>query len=222
MKISITNIDDFKPFLGKDDVADAAYDYVKKFGKIYGKSAKVTEAIDESLKVLSEVATENAPEKKTEDKPKKDNKGKSDKPKKKRKTGKKDTQNKKNKEKKPSKPKVGEVAPRQATLRRFASMCGKERTIASIRKFVKEIQANFSAKLKRKTPHIELIREIQTKLLKYANSGERKVSLPQWDDFKKQCQAAAREWTVSKTVGKPELKETSLSGLKKKRKKMCK
>lgn len=119
---------------------------------------------------------------------------------------------------KQGKPKVGEAAPWQSTLRKFASMCGKERTVTSIRKFVREIQANFSAKLKGKTPHIELIREIQEKLLPKANSSERKVTLPQWDDLKKQCQAAAREWTVSKTVKKPEIKSTSLSGVKKKRK----
>ena len=118
---------------------------------------------------------------------------------------------------KPSKPKVGEAAPWQSTLRRFATMCGKERTVTSVRKFVKEIQANFSAKLKGKTPHIELIREIQEKLLPYANKiDERKVQLPNWADFKTKCQAAAKEWTVSKSEPKPELKTTALSGLKKK------
>ncbi|MBQ3658369.1 MAG: hypothetical protein II956_16255, partial [Bacteroidales bacterium] len=118
---------------------------------------------------------------------------------------------------KESKPKIGEAEPWQVTLRYFAAYCcGKEKTVTSIRKFVKQIQAQFSAKLRRKTPHIELIREIQEKLIPKANSTETKVQLPEWADLKKRCQEAAREKTISKTVAKPQLKETALSGLKKK------
>lgn len=121
------------------------------------------------------------------------------------------------KSKKESKPKIGEAEPWQVTLRYFAAYCcGKEKTVTSIRKFVKQIQAQFSAKLRHKTPHIELIREIQEKLIPKANSTETKVQLPEWADLKKRCQEAAKEKTISKTVAKPQLKETALSGLKKK------
>ena len=254
MKITITNIDDFTPFLGKSKGADAGFEYIKKFGKLYSKSDTIKETIDKSLLLINKIVSENEPQKKTrkgkyttakgkykitsrrkkgEPKAKKEEEKPAKKPKTTRSKPKNSTSSPKNgtkaekktdktaktsKSKKEGKPKVGEAAPWQQCLRRFASMCGKERTVTSIRKFVREIQANFSAKLKGKTPHIELIREIQEKLLPKANSSERKVTLPQWDDLKKQCQAAAREWTVSKTVKKPEITSTSLSGLKKKRK----
>ncbi len=121
------------------------------------------------------------------------------------------------KEKKPSKPKVGEEAQWQNALRTFARMCGKDKTVNSVRKFVLQIQSNFAKKLGKKTPNIELIREIQTKLLPYANKiDQNRVQLPEWADFKAKCQAAAKEWTVSKTVKKPDMSEKSLSGLKKK------
>ncbi|MBQ3689436.1 MAG: hypothetical protein II937_06155, partial [Bacteroidales bacterium] len=46
---------------------------------------------------------------------------------------------------KESKPKIGEAEPWQVTLRYFAAYCcGKEKTVTSIRKFVKQIQAQFS------------------------------------------------------------------------------
>lgn len=120
---------------------------------------------------------------------------------------------------KPTKEKIGEAEPWQVTLRYFATYCcGKDKTVASIRKFVKQIQATFSAKLGNKTPHIELIREIQEKLLPKANSSEKKVSLPEWTDLKKRCQEAAKDKIISKKVKRPTIVKTALSGLKKKRK----
>ena len=120
---------------------------------------------------------------------------------------------------KKGKPKVGEPEPWQVTLRYFATyICGKEKTVTSIRKFVKQIQATFAAKLGNKTPHIDLIREIQEKLLPRANSTDKKITVPEWADLKKRCQEAARDKVVSKTVAKPEIKSAALSGLKKKRK----
>ena len=245
MKITITNIDDFKPYLGKSNGADAGYEYIKKFGKLYSKSDTIKKTIDQSLLLINKIVSENEPKKKPlkhkftkgkggkrkvvsrrkkgEKKPEK----KADEPKKKpkktsgttkKKTGTtKEKGTTKNKSKKESKPKIGEAEPWQVTLRYFAAYCcGKEKTVTSIRKFVKQIQAQFSAKLKRKTPHIELIREIQEKLIPKANSTETKVQLPEWTDLKKRCQEAAREKTISKTVAKPQLKETALSGIKKK------
>lgn len=234
MKITITNIDDFKPYLGKSNGADAGYEYIKKFGKLYSKSDTIKKTIDQSLLLINKIVSENEPKKKPlKHKFTKGKGGKrkvtgrrkkgEKKPKKtsgttKKKTG---TTKKKgtteNNPQKESKPKIGEAEPWQVTLRYFAAYCcGKEKTVTSIRKFVKQIQAQFSAKLRRKTPHIELIREIQEKLIPKANSTETKVQLPEWADLKKRCQEAAREKTISKTVAKPQLKETALSGLKKK------
>lgn len=231
MKITIDNIDEFKPYLGISDGADAGYNFIVKNGDLYSKSDKIKKTIDKSLQLINKIVSENAPQKKTLKhkftkgkgkrkvvgrRKKGEKKSEPKKPKKKAKTSG-TTKKTTTKTGKKTKPKVGEAAPWQATLRRFATMCGKERTVTSVRKFVKEIQANFSAKLRKKTPHIELIREIQEKLLPYANkTNVVKVQIPAWADLKTQCQAAAREWTVSKTIKKPEIKETSLSGLKKK------
>ena len=234
MKITITNIDDFKPYLGKSNGADAGYEYIKKFGKLYSKSDTIKKTIDQSLLLINKIVSENEPKKKPlKHKFTKGKGGKrkvtgrrkkgEKKPKKTSGTTKKKTGTTKEKgttetkSKKESKPKIGEAEPWQVTLRYFAAYCcGKEKTVTSIRKFVKQIQAQFSAKLRRKTPHIELIREIQEKLIPKANSTETKVQLPEWADLKKRCQEAAREKTISKTVAKPQLKETALSGLKKK------
>jgi len=244
MKITITNIDDFKPYLGKSNGADAGYEYIKKFGKLYSKSDTIKKTIDQSLLLINKIVSENEPKKKPlkhkftkgkggkrkvvsrRKKGEKKTEKKADEPKKKPKKASGTTKKKtgttkekgttKTKSKKESKPKIGEAEPWQVALRRFATMCGKERTVTSIRKFVKEIQAQFSAKLRHKTPHIELIREIQEKLIPKANSTETKVQLPEWADLKKRCQEAAKEKTISKTVAKPQLKETALSGIKKK------
>lgn len=236
MKITIDNIEEFKPYLGKSKAADAGFDFIVENGDLYDDDDTIKETIDKSLQLINKIVSENEPKKKplkhkfTKGKGKRkvvgrrkkgEKKSEPKRPKKKAKssTTKKTTTEteKQTKTKKQSKPKVGEAAPWQATLRRFATMCGKERTVTSVRKFVKEIQANFSAKLRKKTPHIELIREIQEKLLPYANKiNVAKVQIPAWADLKTQCQAAAKEWTISKTIEKPEIKETSLSGLKKK------
>lgn len=237
MKITIDNIEEFKPYLGKSKAADAGFDFIVENGDLYDDDDTIKETIDKSLQLINKIVSENAPKKKplkhkftkgngkrkvVGRRKKGEKKSEPKKPKKKAKTSsttKKTTTKteKQTKTKKQPKKKVGEAAPWQATLRRFAGWCGKERTVTAIRKFVKEIQANFSAKLRKKTPHIEIIREIQEKLLPYANkTNVVKVQIPAWADFKAQCQAAAKEWTVSKTVEKPEIKETALSGLKKK------
>ena len=120
---------------------------------------------------------------------------------------------------KEGKPKVGEPEPWQVTLRYFATYCcGKEKTVTSIRKFVKQIQYQFTADLKNKTPHIELIREIQKKLCPYTDPKNKNVQLPEWADLKEKCRKAALDKIVSSKVEKPKIKEIALSGLKKKRK----
>ena len=259
MKITITNIDDFTPFLGKSKGADAGFEYIKKFGKLYSKSDTIKETIDKSLLLINKIVSENEPQKKPrkgkyttakgkykitsrrkkgEPKEKKEAKKEEGKPAKKpkttRSTPKNSTSSPKNgtkaekktdktaktsKSKKEGKPKVGEAEPWQITLRYFATYCcGKEKTVTSIRKFIKQIQTTFSAKLGNKTPHIDLIRDIQKKLLPMANSSEVKVSLPEWSDLKKRCQEAAKDKIISKTVKRPKLTSASLSGLKKKKK----
>lgn len=132
---------------------------------------------------------------------------------------KKDETAKTSKSKKEGKPKVGEPEPWQVTLRYFATYCcGKEKTVTSIRKFVKQIQYQFTADLKNKTPHIELIREIQKKLCPYTDPKKKNVQLPEWADLKERCRKAALDKIVSSKVEKPKIKEIALSGLKKKRK----
>ena len=236
MKITIENIKDFKPYMGISEGADAGYNFILKNADLYGKSEKIKNTIDKSLLLINKIVSENEPKEEKKEaksekpsekptkKPKSDDSGKKEKPKKKVKKDTKDKPTKTpktpkaKKEKKETKERVAEAEPWQYTLRRFAAMCGKERTVTGIRKFVREIQANFSAKLGKKTPHIDLIRQIQEKLLPKANSKEKKIELPQWDDLKKQCQQAAREKIVSRTIAKPEIKSAALSGLKKKRK----
>ncbi|MBQ9215102.1 MAG: hypothetical protein IJ150_14360 [Bacteroidales bacterium] len=236
MKITIDNIEEFKPYLGKSKAADAGFDFIVENGDLYNDDDTIKATIDKSLQLINKIVSENAPQKKTlkhkytkgkggkrkvTGRRKKGEKKTEEKPKRKRKTT-----DKKNKEKKPSKPKVGEEAQWQNALRTFARMCGKEKTVNTVRKFVLTIQSNFAKKLGKKTPHIELIREIQTKLLPYANKTEQtKVQLPEWSDFKAKCQTTAKEWTVSKTIKKADMTEKTLSGLKKKckrKKKMCK
>ena len=232
MKITIENIKDFKPYMGISEGADAGYNFILKNADLYGKSEKIKNTIDKSLLLINKIVSENKPKEEKKEatspepkkKPKSEDSGKKEKPKNKVKKDTKDKPTKEaktpkeKKEKKEAKPRVAEAEPWQYTLRRFAAMCGKERTVTGIRKFVREIQANFSAKLGKKTPHIDLIRQIQEKLLPKANSKEKKIELPQWDDLKKQCQQAAREKIVSRTIAKPEIKSAALSGLKKKRK----
>ncbi|MBQ3658062.1 MAG: hypothetical protein II956_14670, partial [Bacteroidales bacterium] len=162
MKITITNIDDFKPYLGKSNGADAGYEYIKKFGKLYSKSDTIKKTIDQSLLLINKIVSENEPKKKPlKHKFTKGKGGKrkvtgrrkkgEKKPKKTSGTTKKKTGTTKEKgttetkSKKESKPKIGEAEPWQVTLRYFAAYCcGKEKTVTSIRKFVKQIQAQFS------------------------------------------------------------------------------
>lgn len=106
------------------------------------------------------------------------------------------------------------------TLRSFKNAAGKERTVTGIRKMVMDIQDRFDAKRGLKTPHITLIREIQDKLLPYANRHtDRKVQLPQWTDLVEQCKKAIATVSVSSKVSKEDIKTATLAGTHKSRKK---
>ena len=104
------------------------------------------------------------------------------------------------------------------TLRSFKNAAGKERTVTGIRKMVMDIQDRFDAKRGLKTPHITLIREIQDKLLPYANKKTAKVQLPQWEDLVERCKKAIATVAVSSKVEKEDIKTTTLSGTRRKRK----
>ncbi len=104
------------------------------------------------------------------------------------------------------------------TLRSFKNAAGKERTVTGIRKMVMDIQDRFDAKRGRNTPHIDIIRDIQDKLLPYANKKTAKVQLPQWEDLVERCKKAIATVAVSSKVEKEDIKTTTLSGTRRKRK----
>lgn len=143
-------------------------------------------------------------------------------PKKDKDTSKKDKTTKKEpKSKQPlksTKTKLAEAPNWLKTLRSFKNAAGKERTVTGIRKMVMEIQDRFDAKRGLKTPHITLIREIQDKLLPYANRQTAKVQLPQWDDLVARCKTAIATVSVSSKETKDDLKASTLSGTHRKRK----
>ncbi len=121
------------------------------------------------------------------------------------------------KDKKPAKPQVGESPAWLTTLKSFVkSFAGQTKDTWRVRKYVMEIQANFDAKRGGKTPHIDIIREIQDKLLPYANKNAKKVDIPKYDDLVSKCKSAinGKDFTVSKKAKKPELKKESLSGFR--------
>lgn len=121
------------------------------------------------------------------------------------------------KDKKPAKNQVGESPAWLTTLKSFVkSFAGQTKDTWRVRKYVMEIQANFDAKRGGKTPHIDIIREIQDKLLPYANKDAKKVDIPKYDDLVSKCKSAIndKDFTVSKKAKKPELKKESLSGFR--------
>ncbi len=127
---------------------------------------------------------------------------------------------KKSTTKKEAKTKLAEPPNWLKTLRSFKNAAGKERTVTGIRKMVTDIQDRFDAKRGLKTPHITLIREIQDKLLPYANRHtDRKVQLPQWTDLVEQCKKAIATVSVSSKVSKEDIKTATLAGTHKSRKK---
>ena len=177
--------------------------------------ADVNEALAKSPKSSRKYVRGNGklrrkkPQTKPEPKPKKETKKKESKKKETKKETKKRTSNK---------TKLAEAPNWLKTLRSFKSAAGKERTVTGIRKMVMDIQDRFDAKRGLKTPHITLIREIQDKLLPYANKKTAKVQLPQWEDLVERCKKAIATVAVSSEVEKEDIKTTTLSGTRRKRK----
>jgi len=132
--------------------------------------------------------------------------------------GKKDKKEQKDKPKKNQRPKknqVGESPKWLKTLESFVkSFAGKTKDTWRVRNFITDIQAYFSKNHGKQTPNIDLIREIQDKLIKYANSDDRKVTIPAYDDLVSKCKKAIRDKdiTVSNKAKKPEIKPKELSG----------
>jgi hypothetical protein len=174
--------------------------------------ADVNEALAKSPKSSRKYVRGNGklrrkkPQTKPEPKPKKETKKKESKPK------------KETKKRTSAKTKLAEAPNWLKTLRSFKSAAGKERTVTGIRKMVMDIQDRFDAKRGLKTPHITLIREIQDKLLPYANKKTAKVQLPQWEDLVERCKKAIATVAVSSKVEKEYIKTTTLSGTRRKRK----
>jgi len=138
--------------------------------------------------------------------PKTDNGGKKDK---------KEQKDKPEKKQRPKKNQVGESPKWLKTLESFVkSFAGKTKDTWRVRNFITDIQAYFSKNHGKQTPNIDLIREIQDKLIKYANSDDRKVTIPAYDDLVSKCKRAIRDKdiTVSNKAKKPEIKPKELSG----------
>jgi len=195
--------DSFLPFA--EDYDDFDEDMAKDFDLFLEKVNKYTDKPKNKRNYVRGNGKKYTPKKK--DEPKKDTKTKADK--------KKDPKPKK--DKKPAKPQVGESPAWLTTLKSFVkSFAGQTKDTWRVRKYVKEIQANFDAKRGGKTPHIDIIREIQDKLLPYANKDAKKVDIPKYDDLVSKCKSAinGKGFTVSKKAKKPELKKESLSGFR--------
>ena len=117
---------------------------------------------------------------------------------------------------KPYVPKVAEAPAWLKTLRSFVNMVGKEKPVSSIRKLVLDIQDRFDAKRGKHTNHIELIREIQDKLIPYANKkADKKVTLPEWKDLTDRCKVAIKSVSVSTKLSKDDVTSIELSGHRK-------
>lgn len=130
-------------------------------------------------------------------------------------TAKSDSAPKEEKAKNAGKTKIGENPDWLKTLKSFVkSFAGRTKETWRVREFVKDIQAYFSKKHGNATPNIDLIREIQDKLLKFANSDEKKVSVPEYSELVSKCKKAIKDkdFTVSKKTKKPELSAKELSG----------
>jgi len=224
MKITFDNFEkEFPKFKGKVETLDKAFASAVKWKKYYGKNEQATKTIDLFLQKLNELAAKTEtpapkPETPKPEKPKEDKPKPQPKPAAKPKAADKPKTEKKPKEKKPAKPKkkqLGENPDWLKTLKSFVkSFAGQSKETWRVREFVKDIQARFSKKHGNSTPNIDLISEIQDKLLKFANSDEKKVSIPEYSELVSKCKKAIKDkdFTVSKKAKKPELSAKELSG----------
>ena len=233
MKITVQNFLDEFPKINKQTSnvrkVIEAYPTAYEDFEFYNDDATIADSIDLFIEKLNAALAADSPTPPKNDKPTA--------PKRKYTTGKgkmkvtgrrkkgepkpeKDTKKKTKKEKKTSKTKkqqVGENPAWLATLQSFVkSFAGKTKETWRVRKYVVDIQAKFSKKHGNATPNIDIIRDIQDKLIKYANSDERKVDIPEYTDLVAKCKKAIKEkgFTVSNKAKKPEIKTEELSGFR--------
>ena len=205
--------DSFIPFIKMLDDFDE--DMMKDLELFIEKVNKFTDKEDEP-KPQPKPEPKAKPKKdskpKTEKKPKQESEHKPEPKAKPKKDSKPKTENKPKKE--PMK-KIGETPDWLSTVQSFVkSFAGKTKDTWRVRKFVKDIQAYFNSKHGKKTPNVEIIREIQEKLLPLANSNKAKVEVQQYADLVAKCKKAIKDkdFSVSKKEKKPELKKENLSG----------
>lgn len=207
MKITAQNLgkewDNIKGKLPKELVKigeDSFIPFIKMLDDFDEDMMKDLELFIEKVNKFTDKEDEPKPQPKPEPKakPKKDSKPKTE-----------------NKPKKEPKKKIGETPDWLSTVQSFVkSFAGKTKDTWRVRKFVKDIQAYFNSKHGKKTPNVEIIREIQEKLLPLANSNKAKVEVPQYADLVAKCKKAIKDkdFSVSKKEKKPELKKENLSG----------
>ncbi len=122
------------------------------------------------------------------------------------------------KAKRTPKPKVGESPNWYKTMRTFSEAAGRTVPIRSVRKMLSDLQDRFDAKRDLKTPHITIIREIQDKILPYANKKTAKVALPAWKELVAKCKTAMKTINVDGKAGYSDMESKSLAGCGRKRK----
>lgn len=101
-------------------------------------------------------------------------------------------------------------------LEGFLGLAGKNKETWRIQNYLDYIQDTCASERKRNTPFIEIIREIQDCILKYANVDRKekpKQTLPAWADLVKKCKDAMKTITISaKTGASPFWSKAGLAG----------
>ena len=101
-------------------------------------------------------------------------------------------------------------------LEGFCGLAGKNKETWRIQNYLDYIQDSCASERKRNTPFIEVIREIQDCLLKYANVDRKekpKQTLPAWTTLVKKCKDGMKSITIStKTGASPFWSKAGLAG----------
>lgn len=98
-------------------------------------------------------------------------------------------------------------------LKKFVKMAGTTKDVWRVQEYMRDIQGSCAKGLGRKTPFIDIIREIQEKISKFCKSSEKKVNIPEYKELVEKCKAAFKEAGIgmSKKVD-IDYKEMALSG----------
>lgn len=98
----------------------------------------------------------------------------------------------------------------------FRKMAGTTKETWRIQNFFEYIQDSCASERNRKTPFIEIIRKIQSALMKYVNVDRheiKKQALPEWKALCTECKNAMKTVTISSKTGKkPSWEEKTLAG----------